>query len=275
MRFSIQNIPRKYNPAKSEFKKSKKNTLKAADFKLLLNIIMGIQLAVQSTSNHRIDDKEDIEGYLNKMIYSIQTTSFGLKKQEYFYITEVAGVIFNNIRQLYGINKDNYISSIHPQNFITEIMISSTSIIEELCSTGKSGSLFYYTRDGKYIIKTISNTEYQFLKKILPNYFNHLRKNPNTLLPKFFGCYKLVQKIRKKKTKIPIIVMNNIFSTNKEIHMRYDLKGSTIGRKELPDFDLPNTDGKTIKLSYALKDLDLEKNKQLFFVGVILYIKLG
>jgi 1-phosphatidylinositol-4-phosphate 5-kinase len=232
---------------------------------------MGIQLAVQSTSNHRIAENEDITSYLNKMTYSIQTTSFGQRKQETFYITEYAGIIFNNIRKLYNIEKENYIASISPQDFVTEIMISGTTIIEELCSTGKSGSLFYYTRDGKYIIKTISRTEYAFLKRILPNYFKHLRKYPNSLLPKFFGCYKLVKKIRKQKTGIPIIVMNNIFSTNREIHMRYDLKGSTIGRQELPDFTSPNTDGKKLKLSYALKDLDLERNKQLFFVGVNLH----
>ena len=38
---------------------------------------------------------------------------------------------------------------------ISEMMISSSTIIEELCSTGKSGSVFYYTKDGKYIIKSI------------------------------------------------------------------------------------------------------------------------
>jgi 1-phosphatidylinositol-4-phosphate 5-kinase len=229
---------------------------------------MGIQLAVQSTSNHCIEANEDINNYLNKMTYSIQTTNFGQRKQETFYITEYAGIIFNNIRKLYNIEKENYIASISPQDFVTEIMISGTVMIEELCSTGKSGSLFYYTRDGKYIIKTISKTEYMFLKKILPNYFNHLRNYPNSLLPKFFGCYRLVKKIRKQKVGIPIIVMNNIFSTTREIQLRYDLKGSTIGRQELSDINPPDADDKNIKFPYALKGLDLERNKQLFFVEI-------
>jgi len=102
-----------------------------------------------------------------------------------FYISDYAGIIFNNIRKAYGIDKETYIQSISPQEFITEMMISSKTIIEELCSTGQSGSLFYYTRDGRFIIKTISKTEYDFLKKILPNYFNYIISNKETLLPKY------------------------------------------------------------------------------------------
>ena len=130
-------------------------------------MIMGIQIAVQSTPNYEIDpNKDDLSKYLNKMSYSIQTTNFGEKKQETFFLNEYAGIIFNNIRHSFGYDKDSFISSISPQDFVTEIMISSQTIFEELCSTGKSGSLFYYTRDGKFIVKTISKVEYNFLKKI-------------------------------------------------------------------------------------------------------------
>jgi 1-phosphatidylinositol-4-phosphate 5-kinase len=110
----------------------------------------------------------------------------------------------------------------------------------------------------------MSKTEYHFLKKILANYFLHLRNYPDTLLPKFFGCYTLIKKVKKIRTRVPFIVMNNIFSTNKEIHLRYDLKGSVIGRQVLSETksNIKN------KIAYALKDLDLERNKQYFFVGV-------
>ena len=47
------------------------------------------------------------------------------------------------------------------------MIISSSTSIEELFSTGRSGSLFYYTRDGKFILKTISKDEYKTLKSIL------------------------------------------------------------------------------------------------------------
>ena len=150
-------------------KNVKKKIIKAPDesFKILLNMIMGIQIAVKSTPNYKIDDeKEDLKKYLNSMIYSVQTINFSINKQETFFLKEYAGIIFNNIRRYLGFEKDAFISSISPQDFITELMISSQTIFEELCSTGKSGSLFYYTRDGKFIVKTIGRGEYKFLKKI-------------------------------------------------------------------------------------------------------------
>ena len=159
-KFNIVNIP--------------KNKLKASDysFKILLNMIMGIQIAVESTPN--ISNITKINQYLNSMTYSIQTINFGEDKQEIFLLKEFAGIIFNNIRKICGFSKEKFISSISPQDFITEMIISSSTIIEELCSTGSSGSLFYYTRDGKFILKTISKEEYRTIKRILPNYYNHL-----------------------------------------------------------------------------------------------------
>lgn len=58
--------------------------------------------------------------------------------------------------------------------------------------------------------------------------------------------------------------MDNLFSTNKEIHLRYDLKGSTIGRQEL------NQNDNSIKIDcgpYALKDLDIDNQKKFIIVG--------
>ena len=105
-------------------------------------MIMGIQIAVQSSPNYKIDDNEDLSKYLNSMLYSVQTINFSIKKQETFFLKEYAGIIFNNIRRHLGFDKDSFISSISPQEFITELMISSQTIFEELISTGKSGSLF-------------------------------------------------------------------------------------------------------------------------------------
>ena len=249
-------------------KNVKKKIIKAPDesFKILLNMIMGIQIAVKSTPNYKIDDeKEDLKKYLNSMIYSVQTINFSINKQETFFLKEYAGIIFNNIRRYLGFEKDAFISSISPQDFITELMISSQTIFEELCSTGKSGSLFYYTRDGKFIVKTIGRGEYKFLKKILPNYYQHLKQNPMSLLPKFLGCYQLIRKRKKKKEKFNFIVMQNVFNTNRQIHIRFDLKGSKIGRKVLKgtqyDFNLLN------KGDIAFKDLDLESRNEKVYIG--------
>ena len=143
-------------------------------------------------------------------------------------------------------------------------MISNQTIFEELCSTGRSGSLFYYTRDGKFIVKTIKKDEYKFIKQILPDYFKHLKTYPLSLLPKFLGCYVLTRKIKKKRDKIYFIVMLNVFATSKHIHIRYDLKGSRVGRRVLTG----KRDAEIMaKGDLALKDLDLEKRKEKMYIG--------
>ena len=257
----------KNNVARKKKKAVKKKIIRTPDesFKILLNIIMGIQIAVQSCPNFKINSKEEISNYLNNMIYSIQTINFGKKQEEVFFLKEFAGIIFNNIRLLLGIDKDTFIISISPQEFVTEIMISSQTIFEELCSTGKSGSLFYYTRDGRFIVKTISKKEYKFLKKILVRYYNHLKENPLSFLPKFLGCYKLIREIRKKKYNIYFIVMINVFATSNHVDKRYDLKGSKIGRKVLKG----TIEDKIIldQGDMALKDLDFENKKEKIYIG--------
>ena len=242
-----------------------KNKLKASDhsFKVLLNMIMGIQIAVDATPN--ISNISKIDQYLNSMTYSIQTINFG-DRQEIFLLKEFAGIIFNNIRKVCGFDKDKFIASISPQDFITEMIISSSTIIEELCSTGSSGSLFYYTRDGKFILKTISREEYHTIKAILPAYYKHLMVYPNSLLPKYFGCYKLIKKVKKKMTFVYFIIMMNIFATTNEIHLRFDIKGSRIGRQVLKhDSPIRNINELYGKYSYAFKDLDLERFDKVFY----------
>ena len=59
--------------------------------------------------------------------------------------------------------------------------------------------------------------------------------------------------------------MDNLFSTDKEINYRYDIKGSTIGRQVLKDGLKYNPKE---KYDYAFKDLDLEENHHFFNLGM-------
>lgn len=261
MTFRKENIP----------KKNKKNAIKSTEekFNILLNMIIGIHIAVTNTPNEKLEltvnPQQDLTNYFISSNYSVQITNFGSKQQASYYLKQYAGIIFNNIRLRFGFDKEKFISSISPQDFVTEIMISARTIFEELCSSGKSGSLFYYTRDGKFILKTISQEEYMFLKKILPNYFRYVCENPDTLLPKFLGCYKLIKKMKtnKKKEKYRFIIMMNIFCTDRQIHKRYDLKGSKRGRQVIKT----PLEEKIKSGDYALKDKDLDIAGQKANVG--------
>ena len=263
-RNSTLNITRKFLP-------DKKKNISASEksFEILFNMIMGIQIAVQAIPNFKIKDREEIKKYLTNMIYSIQTVYLGNENEETYLLKEFGGVIFNNIRLYLGISKDAFIKSISPQDFITELMISSQTIFEELCSTGSSGSLLYYTRDGEFIVKTISKSEYKFLKTILSEYYFYIKNNPLTFLPKLLGCYVLKQKKKRTTNKIFFIVMTNVFATTNHIDLRFDLKGSTIGRSVLKGTiaDKKIFDSGDMG-DMALKDLDFNKLNETINVGV-------
>lgn len=50
--------------------------------------------------------------------------------------------------------------------------LTNKYILSELSSPGKSKSFFYYSRDCRFIIKTIHHVEHRFLRRILKQYYN-------------------------------------------------------------------------------------------------------
>src|ERR1700742_3445120 len=54
------------------------------------------------------------------------------------------------------------------------LSLTAKYILSELGSPGKSGSFFYFSRDYRFIIKTIHHSEHKFLISILKDYYNHV-----------------------------------------------------------------------------------------------------
>jgi 1-phosphatidylinositol-4-phosphate 5-kinase len=74
----------------------------------------------------------------------------------------------------------------------------------------------------KYMLKTLFPYEADFLKKILRHYYEHLCMNRNTLLTRFLGFHA----VKTSKGAVRhFVVMNNIFTDNLDISLKYDLKG--------------------------------------------------
>jgi 1-phosphatidylinositol-4-phosphate 5-kinase len=133
--------------------------------------------------------------------------------------------------------------------------LTSKYILSELGSPGKSGSFFYFSRDYKYIIKTIHHAEHKFLRKILREYYNHVQSNPNTLLSQFYGLHRVKIPYGRK---IHFVVMNNLFPPHRDIHRTFDLKGSTIGR-DFREEELEKNPRATLKdLNWLRRNLHLE-----------------
>jgi 1-phosphatidylinositol-4-phosphate 5-kinase len=175
-------------------------------------------------------------------------------------------MVFQRIRSRFGINQDDYLRSVGPEQLLGNMILGNLSSLSELSSEGKSGSFFYYTADGKYMMKTISEKEHALLKTMLKQYFDHLMQNPGTLLVRFLGLHGLrLQKrmkgsksFRRSTRKIYFIVMGNMFNTPFDIQRRYDLKGSWVGR-QTPDASHDP--------SVALKDVDFKEAEVRMRIG--------
>ncbi|RAL62014.1 hypothetical protein DID88_002503 [Monilinia fructigena] len=133
-----------------------------------------------------------------------------------FKFKDYAPWVFRSLRAKFKLDPADYLMS-----------LTSKYILSELGSPGKSGSFFYFSRDYKYIIKTIHHSEHKFLRKILKDYYHHVEDNPNTLLSQFYGLHRVKIPYGRK---IHFVVMNNLFPPHRDVHQTFDLKGSTIGR---------------------------------------------
>ncbi|KAJ4365909.1 Phosphatidylinositol-4-phosphate 5-kinase [Neocucurbitaria cava] len=161
-----------------------------------------------------------------------------------FKFKDYAPWVFRHLRSTFKLDPADYLVS-----------LTSKYILSELGSPGKSGSFFYFSRDYKYIIKTIHHAEHKFLRKILKDYYNHVQENPNTLLSQFYGLHRVKIPYGRK---IHFVVMNNLFPPHRDIHRTFDLKGSTIGR-DFKEEELAANPRATLKdLNWLRRNLHLE-----------------
>mmetsp|Transcript_3657 Transcript_3657/g.9310 ORF Transcript_3657/g.9310 Transcript_3657/m.9310 type:complete len:805 (+) Transcript_3657:150-2564(+) len=177
---------------------------------------------------------------------------------------DYAPMVFSRIRSSFGIQAEDYVRSVGPEQLLGNMVLGNLSALSELSSEGKSGAFFYYTADGKYMLKTVSPKEFELLRAMLEGYYDHIVQNSGTLLVRFFGlhCLSLHEhrgsKSSRSTQRLYFVVMANMFNTPFEIHRRYDLKGSWIGR-ETPDTQTDRT--------VALKDRDFQRAGERILIG--------
>lgn len=95
---------------------------------------------------------------------------------------------------------------------------------------GKSPSFFFFTSNKLFAVKTLKDQELDRLvrKGFLQKYCQYLKKNPNSLLSRIYGVYKI--KIENMSS-ISVMIMENIMGVHPEnVSKIYDLKGSTFQR---------------------------------------------
>ena len=105
---------------------------------------------------------------VDKYIFPLSVSSMNSN----FKFKDYAPLAFRKLRNFFGgAEKYEYLLSVCPpdQGFINFI------------SNSKSGQHFFFSHDMKYMIKTLSDEECKFLRRILPHYVRHMTTNPNSL----------------------------------------------------------------------------------------------
>ncbi|ETN15794.1 hypothetical protein F442_01839 [Phytophthora nicotianae P10297] len=129
--------------------------------------------------------------------------------------------VFRQVRRRFGIDLADYMLTLSGDfNFI------------EFMSNSKSGQFFFYSHDGRFMIKTQTKDESKFLRRILPHYYKFVMENPNTLITRFYGMHRV--KMHHLRRKMHFVIMASVFDTPLDIHARFDLKGSRVGRHASP-----------------------------------------
>ncbi|KAM0265576.1 hypothetical protein ACHAQJ_000007 [Trichoderma viride] len=212
------------------------------------NMLTGIRVSVSRT-NAKLD-RELTDADFNvkqKSTFDITGNELVPSAKYDFKFKDYAPWVFRHLRNAFRLDPADYLMS-----------LTGKYILSELGSPGKSGSFFYFSRDYKYIIKTIHHAEHKFLRKILREYYKHVTENPNTLLSQFYGLHRVKMPYGKK---IHFVVMNNLFPPHRDVHTTFDLKGSTVGR----DY---REDGLEKNPRATLKDLNWLRRKQNLELGI-------
>lgn len=213
------------------------------------NMLTGIRFTVSRT-NAKLDRELTDADFTARHKFSFDITGNELTPSaKYdFKFKDYAPWVFRHLRAKFGIDPAEYLMS-----------LTSKYILSELGSPGKSGSFFYFSRDYKYIIKTIHRGEHKFLRRILKQYYEHVENHPNTLLSQFYGLHRVKLPYGRK---IHFVVMNNLFPPHRDIHCTYDLKGSTVGRLYDESQLLSNPRATLKDLNWCRRGLKLEFGPQ-------------
>lgn len=192
------------------------------NYVIAYNMLTGIRVAVSRCSGIMQPITDQDFRINKKLVFDVSGNELTPSSKYDFKFKDYCPTVFRELRMFFGLDPADYLVS-----------LTSKYILSELNSPGKSGSFFYFSRDYRFIIKTIHPAEHRHLRRILKDYYNHVKNNPNTLISQFYGLHRVKMPIyygNIKRRKIYFIVMNNLFPPHRDIHRTYDLKGSTLGR---------------------------------------------
>jgi 1-phosphatidylinositol-4-phosphate 5-kinase len=125
------------------------------------------------------------------------------------------------------------IDKIDPEDIMKSLSIEDN--IEKMFQAGQgagaSGSFFFFSKDNRFVIKTMTKHEKLVLGEILDDYIDHLTLTENkSLIARIYGVFTIETN---QYNSIDVYIMQNtvILNDNNNPTMKFDLKGSTAKRE--------------------------------------------
>jgi len=139
-------------------------------------------------------------------------------------------------------------------------------LLKEHGSTGKSGSMFYFTNNKKYIIKSVADHEMDTILSCVHELCTHTMNNPETLIH-YYGAHAIeLDNWMGERQLMYFVVMKNLLDTSflprevypsVECYDTWDLKGALFLRSHVKKELIP--------LKHADKSIDLEDAEEEMF----------
>ena len=134
-----------------------------------------------------------------------------------FRFKDYAPRVFAQLRERWSVDSTHYLRS-----------LGGAYEYIEFASNSKSGAFFFYSADGRFMIKTQSRSESKLLRRILAHYYGYAMANPGTYITRFYGMHRIT--LPHVRRKLHFVVMASVWAGDRPVHEMYDLKGSTVGR---------------------------------------------
>lgn len=98
-------------------------------------------------------------------------------------------------------------------------------------SSGKSDSHFLSSKSNKYLFKTLQQSELEFSQTFITSYSEYVLNNPESYLYRIIGIFTIKKFKAWKKVKFHLLMMEDVLDGFDDFDLVFDLKGSTVGRK--------------------------------------------
>ncbi|KAI8616567.1 hypothetical protein BC830DRAFT_1117452 [Chytriomyces sp. MP71] len=225
-----------------------------------------------SASDSQAKPHLDASAFTKQLLYQWMIPEYGHIK-----LTDYAPLAFKSVRERFDIG----------------LLELEDALGEGIChiskSAGKSNSIFFATPDNRFLFKTLRGSEEENLVHFLPKYLNHIQSQNETLLPQYLGLFTFepppqapaspllypaihpeISSRSSEEASVALLIettlskpftfvlMANVMHPRIPIHLRFDFKGSNVGRAALSAQDVARASPQALR-GVVLKELDWEQ----------------